>query len=147
MLQKKKRLGRTRDISCQKFFLEAKLESWSFTNSPSTNDFDDSPYRYDTPKFRCIFVKRCVIGLVKITYNLCLKKKITGGCNHLLRRTRVKNNRLWLHVWTLLKWFIVIFFCEKIIFFHSIHLVLGNSCWINIDWSHQFQYSLIFGYV
>ena len=29
-----------------------------------TNDFDDSPYPYDTPKFRCIFVKRYVIVLV-----------------------------------------------------------------------------------
>ena len=31
---------------------------------PPTNDFDDSPYPYDTPKFRCIFVNRGVIGLV-----------------------------------------------------------------------------------
>ena len=27
---------------------------------PFTNDFDDSPYPYDTPKFRCVFVKRCL---------------------------------------------------------------------------------------
>ena len=48
--------------------------------TPSTNDFDDSPYPYDTPKFRCIFVKRCFIGLVYITYNrlttFCWQEKL-----------------------------------------------------------------------
>ena len=29
-----------------------------------TNDFVDSPYPYDTPEFRYLFEKWCVIGLV-----------------------------------------------------------------------------------
>ena len=50
-----------------------------------------------TPKFRCIFVKRCVIGLVQVTYNrlatfgcqnILLEKKLQGGCNHPALRRR-----------------------------------------------------------
>ena len=49
-------------------------------HEPPTTDFDDSPYPYDTPKFRCIFVKRCIIGLVEINYNhlATLPKKVVG---------------------------------------------------------------------
>ena len=34
-----------------------------FHQSHSTNDFDDSPYPYDPPKFRLV-VKRCIMGLI-----------------------------------------------------------------------------------
>ena len=55
---------------------------------PLYDNLDDSPYPYSIPNFRFNFVKRCVIGLVKITYNRLtifgcpkklLGKKITEG--------------------------------------------------------------------
>ena len=50
---------------------------------PPTNDFGDSSYRYDTPKFRFIFEKRCGIGLYRLHITIwqpkIVIKKITGG--------------------------------------------------------------------
>ena len=63
-------------ISCQTFLL-GKIRIMEFHQlSLSTENFDDSPYPYGTPKFGFIFVKRSVIGLVQITYT----RLATFGC-------------------------------------------------------------------
>ena len=56
---------------------------------PSTNNFDDFPHPYGTPKFRLIFVKRCVVGLVWIEYYsaLAAQESYTGFQK---RRKRIK---------------------------------------------------------
>ena len=64
-------------------FVIGKIRIMEF-HPPPTENFDDFPYPYGTPKFRIIFMKRCVIGLVNYS-----KKKQRGRNNHLLQRTRV----------------------------------------------------------
>ena len=63
-------------------------------NPALTENFDNSPQPYDTPKFRFIFVKRCVIGLVYIDY---IQPSVAkngleqggGGCNNPFSEARV----------------------------------------------------------
>ena len=45
-------------------FVIGKIRIMEFHQPPSTENFDNSPYPYGTPKFRFIFVKRCVRRLV-----------------------------------------------------------------------------------
>ena len=49
---------------------------------PPTENVGGSPYPYGTPKFRFIFMKRCVIELVQITNSLLATFGCHGGYNN-----------------------------------------------------------------